>query len=66
MHCWGGVGRTGTVVGCLLAEAGVADEDIDSYMDELRFGTRKADRPCPETPAQRDVIRRWRRSANSA
>jgi ADP-ribosyl-[dinitrogen reductase] hydrolase len=62
VHCWGGVGRTCTVVGCLMAEGDVADEDIDARLRELRSGTDKADRPCPETPAQREVIRRWRRS----
>ncbi len=61
VHCWGGVGRTGTVVGCLLAKSGVADEDIGARLHELRSGTRKADRPCPEADAQRDVIRHWKR-----
>jgi ADP-ribosylglycohydrolase len=58
VHCWGGVGRTGTVVGCLLADAGHDPTSIERRLAELRLGTRKADRPCPETPAQRAVIHR--------
>ncbi|HEX4902141.1 MAG TPA: ADP-ribosylglycohydrolase family protein [Acidimicrobiales bacterium] len=58
VHCWGGVGRTGTVVGCLLADAGHADHEIDARLAELRSGTRKAHRGCPEDEHQRAVIRR--------
>lgn len=42
VHCWGGKGRTTTV----------------ARIAELRAGTRKPPLPCPETPAQHDVIRR--------
>ena len=58
VHCWGGVGRTGTVVGCLLADAGIGAEAIDARLADLRAGTRKADRHCPETADQRAVIER--------
>jgi len=58
VHCWGGVGRTGTVVGCLLADAGHPDHDIDARLAALRAGTRKAHRSCPENREQRAVIRR--------
>src|SRR4029077_18996732 len=27
VHCWGGVGRTGTVVGCLLREQGLSGRE---------------------------------------
>lgn len=58
VHCWGGVGRTGTVIGCLLAEEGLTyDETIERFA-VLRDGTRKATRPIPETTAQHEVIRR--------
>jgi protein-tyrosine phosphatase len=59
VHCLGGVGRTGTVIGCLLIESGVADVDIDARLRELRSGTGTGNRHRPETSAQRDVIRRW-------
>ncbi|GAC1326075.1 MAG: hypothetical protein NVSMB25_25170 [Thermoleophilaceae bacterium] len=32
VHCWGGVGRTGTVVGCMLVENGIPPGDV---LDEL-------------------------------
>jgi ADP-ribosyl-[dinitrogen reductase] hydrolase len=58
VHCWGGVGRTGTVVGCVLAADGLGYDEILARLEALRAGTRKAGRPCPETPAQFDVLRR--------
>jgi len=58
VHCWGGVGRTGTVIGCLLAASGCDDDAIDRRIAELRAGTRKAHRACPENARQRDVVRR--------
>jgi ADP-ribosylglycohydrolase/protein-tyrosine phosphatase len=60
VHCWGGVGRTGTVVGCLLVQAGASYDEAMTALDDLRAATRKRDRACPETPDQREVIRRWR------
>jgi hypothetical protein len=63
VHCWGGIGRTGTVVGCLLAAAGQdADADADAVLAtiaQLRDGTRKVGRRSPETDAQVEVIRAW-------
>ena len=58
VHCWGGVGRTGTVIGCLLADQGLNYEHVLARIAELRQGTSKAARPIPETDAQRAVIRR--------
>jgi ADP-ribosylglycohydrolase len=58
VHCWGGVGRTGTVIGCWLVDGGSTGEDALARLGELRAGTGKADRNCPETSAQLDVIRR--------
>ncbi len=38
LHCWGGVGRTGTVVGCYLADQGLSYGEIPA---EVRHdGTR--------------------------
>jgi ADP-ribosyl-[dinitrogen reductase] hydrolase len=58
VHCWGGIGRTATVIGCHLVDAGVLDTDIDARLLELRAGTRKSHRASPENGTQRDVIRR--------
>lgn len=58
VHCWGGVGRTGTVIGCVLAAACHDHPSIAARLTELRAGTRKAHRRCPENSAQDAVIRR--------
>ena len=58
VHCWGGVGRTGTVIGCLLAAGGASHDQVMSRLAELRAGTRKSQQSCPETPAQADVLAR--------
>ncbi len=36
MHCWGGVGRTGTVVGCWLVRHGLDDGDAIARIATLR------------------------------
>lgn len=33
VHCWGGVGRTGTVIGCHIAQRGL---DGDAALQRLR------------------------------
>jgi ADP-ribosylglycohydrolase len=58
VHCWGGVGRTGTVIGCLLADLGLSSDQVLARLVELRAGTHKASRHAPETDQQRDVIAR--------
>jgi Cyclin-dependent kinase inhibitor 3 (CDKN3) len=58
VHCWGGKGRTTTVIGCLLADTGLIYQAVIARIAALRAGTRKADSLCPETSVQRDVIRR--------
>ncbi len=58
VHCWGGVGRTGTVVGCLLADRGLGYDEALAELAALRAGTRKGGRAAPETDEQRAVIRR--------
>jgi len=60
VHCWGGVGRTGTVVGCWLARHGEA-KPLEK-LQELWQPSRKAKegRHCPETEAQRRYVQAWR------
>jgi hypothetical protein len=61
VHCWGGKGRTGTVIGCwLIGNDGLDYASTVQRMHDLRGGTRKlADNPwIPDTPAQHDVLRR--------
>jgi hypothetical protein len=58
VHCWGGVGRTGTVVGCLLADEGLGYDEIVARISHLRRGSAKDGRRAPETSEQSGVIRR--------
>ena len=61
VHCWGGVGRTGTAIGCLLVEEGCDPASVLDRLRQLRQGTARSDRISPETPEQRDFVIRWRR-----
>ncbi len=58
VHCWGGVGRTGTVVGCLLVDGGHDHDVALQRLAALRAGTRKDDRTAPEAVEQVEVLRR--------
>jgi protein-tyrosine phosphatase len=57
VHCWGGKGRTTTVVGCLLIDAGLDYDAAIARINELRAGTRKAADACPESPSQHRLLR---------
>jgi hypothetical protein len=60
VHCWGGIGRTGTVVGAWLAHHGRAGgEEALTKLADLRRATATAAFPSPETEAQRALVRRW-------
>ena len=59
VHCWGGVGRTGTVLGCLAVERGVPREAVLERLAKLRAGTKRAGRAAPETDEQRDLVMSW-------
>jgi ADP-ribosyl-[dinitrogen reductase] hydrolase len=56
IHCWGGVGRTGTVVGCLLVDGGLSADAALARLDELRSGTKKRHMPAPQTREQIEII----------
>lgn len=64
VHCWGGVGRTGLVVGCHLVRRGAAG---DEALDTVRrlFATMSEDKvrrhrgQSPQTPAQVAMVRGW-------
>ena len=62
VHCWGGVGRTGTVVGCWLVRHGLTGEAALARLAELWQGVKKVCRRphSPETPKQFDYVRNWR------
>ncbi len=60
VHCWGGVGRTGTVVGCYLIRHGLATGiDVLERIAVLRRNEVTANRPSPETWDQRVMVQSW-------
>lgn len=61
IHCWGGVGRTGTIVGCFLASELKADyETTIRELKRLWSDCPKSERRIsPENNMQFDFIRRY-------
>jgi protein-tyrosine phosphatase len=61
VHCWGGVGRTGTVVGCWLLRHGFATPaNCLSVLTDLRRQDRlRGQRMSPETGEQQRFVREW-------
>ena len=61
VHCWGGVGRTGTVVGCWLLRHRLATpENFIRVLDALCQQDReRRHRVSPETPEQQRFVRQW-------
>jgi hypothetical protein len=60
VHCCGGVGRTGLVVGCYLVEQDVSGAEALAEIRRRRRGTANGWMNSPETSAQEDFIKRWR------
>ncbi|HAB58497.1 MAG: phosphatase [Acidimicrobiaceae bacterium] len=62
IHCQGGIGRTGTVVGCWLVRHRLANsDDVLSVIAKRRESNQEtADHISPETQAQRQFVRAWR------
>lgn len=61
VHCRAGIGRTGTVMGCLLVERGLTGEQA---LDELARLWQQCQRSqlwptVPETEAQTNYVREW-------
>lgn len=72
LHCWGGIGRTGTTVGCYLVRRGMRGEEALRQLAEWWQTVPKSriHRRSPETFEQAQFIRDWeqfegpRRGAN--
>ncbi|MEW6664334.1 MAG: dual specificity protein phosphatase family protein [Thermodesulfobacteriota bacterium] len=60
VHCWGGRGRTGTVVGCYLVRHGLCGphEAVDRIR-ELRRHTEDRDETSPESRRQVEMLLSW-------
>jgi protein-tyrosine phosphatase len=60
VHCWGGVGRTGTVVGCWLARHGFHGKAALKELHRLWLQCAKSlHRNSPETREQEEYIINW-------
>ena len=66
LHCWGGIGRTGTVIGCWLVRHGLTGEEALAQVAQWWSGMAKAywGGSSPETHEQREYVRGWRESMN--
>lgn len=62
VHCWGGIGRTGTTVGCYLIRHGMSGEQALAQIAEWwKFMPKRIYFPrAPETDMQVEFIRNWR------
>jgi protein-tyrosine phosphatase len=61
LHCYGGIGRTGTTVGCYLVRHGLAGSDaIHQLADWWQSVPKSTHYPhSPETVQQEQFIRNW-------
>ena len=62
LHCWGGIGRTGTVVGCYLVRHGKSGAQALKQLAEWWKGVPKSHihPQSPETDEQVEFIRNWK------
>jgi hypothetical protein len=61
VHCWGGVGRTGTAVGCWLLRHNLADpiNVLDVLMGLRQQDRERRHRMSPETADQQRFVKQW-------
>jgi hypothetical protein len=60
VHCWGGIGRTGTIVGCWLVEREqLAAPDALARIGALRALTPHCRATSPETGGQCEFVSAW-------
>jgi protein-tyrosine phosphatase len=59
MHCYAGLGRTGVVAGCLLAQRGLAGEAALAELAQLQQDTPFEGASTPVTSEQRQMVLDW-------
>lgn len=60
VHCWAGIGRTGTLVGCYLARHGLVGEAAIAELARLRADTPDWRCGAPQRDVQRRMVLDWR------
>ena len=61
VHCWGGVGRTGTAIGCWLLRHGLAEPSnvLDVLTHLRKQDQERRHRMSPETGEQQRFVKQW-------
>jgi protein-tyrosine phosphatase len=59
VHCAGGIGRTGTVVGCYLVRHGLQGEEALAEIMRLRHTMPNGGALSPRREPQRQMVRTW-------
>ena len=67
LHCWGGIGRTGTTVGCYLVRRGKTGEEALRQLAEWWQTVPKSQihQRSPETREQAEFVRNWAKYENN-
>jgi hypothetical protein len=67
LHCWGGIGRTGTTVGCYLVRRGLTGKQALAQLAEWWKGVPKSayNPRSPETDRQVEYIINWEKRSSS-
>ena len=66
VHCWGGVGRTGTIIGCWLARHYEPGQAALGRLTELWLKNPKSEtRSSPENPEQARYILEWSKAIDA-
>jgi protein-tyrosine phosphatase len=66
VHCWGGIGRTGTVAGCYLVRQGLTGDAALLELARLWPQMQKSAwyQTTPQTPEQYEYVRHWTESGH--
>ena len=59
VHCWGGIGRTGTVIAAHLIRHGMQPKEALQHIADLRANVPDAWRSSPESEAQWALVLSW-------
>jgi protein tyrosine phosphatase (PTP) superfamily phosphohydrolase (DUF442 family) len=61
VHCWGGKGRTGVVVGCYLVRQGLSGHEALEKIKDLRRYEAQGNLASPQTTSQREMVVSWKK-----